>query len=101
MQMLQLNPPIYLLTPKGKGWCHLVTNQSQEHHLQWTVMIDDRGKHHGEIWTFDNPMVRMTENETMSRPPTKLPTPKRSPRRTVQAPPRLGPPSRPRRKASK
>jgi hypothetical protein len=49
--MLQLNPPIPMLTPKGKGYAHFVIDYSQEHHLCWVVFIDDTD----ECWTFQNP----------------------------------------------
>ena len=61
--MLQLNPPIPLITPKGKGWAHLVVDYSQEHDLIWTVFIDETG----ECWSFRNQDVRMQKNVTFGR----------------------------------
>lgn len=61
--MLQLNPPLPLLTPKGKGYAHFVIDYSQEHHLFWVVFLDDSG----ECWTFPNPEVRLQGNPTMGR----------------------------------
>jgi hypothetical protein len=61
--IVQLNPPIPLDTPKGPGWAFLVIDYGQEHHLLWTVAIDATG----EIWTFDNPVVRAQKNITMGR----------------------------------
>jgi len=63
MNIIQLNPPIPLDTPKGKGWAHLVVDRSQEHYLEWVVFIDETG----ECWTFQNTEVRIQRNYTMDR----------------------------------
>lgn len=60
--MLQLNPPLPLKTPKGEGFAHLVTWNSPEHSLYWTVFLDN-----GEIWAFPNEQVRACKNITMER----------------------------------
>ena len=62
--ILQLNPPIPLITPKGKGFAHLAIDYSQEHDLQWAVFQDDTG----ECWTWRNSDVRLQANVTMGRP---------------------------------
>lgn len=62
--LLQLNPPIPLLTPRGKGMAHLVSDLGPEHHLEWTCLLDG-----GEVWTFRNPEVRALENITAGRQP--------------------------------
>ncbi len=59
--ILQLNPPLPLETPKGKGWAHLVIDYGQEHHLLWTVFLDESGA----CWTFSNPEIKMQPNLTM------------------------------------
>lgn len=61
--IIQLNPSIPLVTPKGNGLAILVNDPSEEHHLQWTCIIDATG----EIWTFQNPQVRGQKNITMNR----------------------------------
>lgn len=61
--ILQLDPPIPLETPKGKGWAHFLIDYSQEHHLMWVVFIDATG----ECWTVPNPEVRLQHNWTMQR----------------------------------
>jgi hypothetical protein len=61
--MIQLNPPIPLITPKGKGWAHILIDLSQEHHLQWVVFLDETG----ECWTFQNPEIKIQSNYTMGR----------------------------------
>ena len=63
MQILQLNPPIPLTTPKGAGYAWLVIDYGQEHNLMWTVAIDATG----EIWTFSNKEVRAQKNITLER----------------------------------
>ncbi len=59
----QLNPTIPLITPKGKGFAHLVIDYSQEHDLMWVVFLDDSG----ECWTFGNKDIRIVENATLNR----------------------------------
>lgn len=61
--ILQLNPPLELETPKGKGLAWFLIDYGVEHHLMWTVVIHETR----EIWTFPNPDVRGTENITMGR----------------------------------
>jgi len=67
--MLQLDPPIPMITPKGKGYALLVIDYSQEHDLIFTVAIDDTG----ELWCFRNHEVRLQENITMGRKKSTLP----------------------------
>lgn len=61
--IVQLNPSIPMLTPKGEGLAWLVTDYGIEHNLQWTVAINATG----EIWNFSNQDVRATKNITMKR----------------------------------
>ena len=61
--ILQLNPPIELETPKGKGLAWLVIDYGIEHNLMYTVAIHDTG----EIWTFSNPEVRAIKNISIGR----------------------------------
>jgi len=62
--MLQLNPPLPLTTPRGKGFAHFLIDYSQEHDLLWVVFLDDTG----ESWTFNNREIRLQSNITMGRP---------------------------------
>lgn len=64
--MLQLNPPLPMTTPKGKGLAHVVIDYGPEHNLFWTVFITE-GKAAGEIWTYGNPEVRAEANITLGR----------------------------------
>lgn len=59
----QLNPPIPLCCPEGKGMAHFLIDLGVEHNLMWVIIIDDTG----EIWTFQNPEVRAQKNITMGR----------------------------------
>lgn len=67
--MIQLNPPLPLETPKGWGWAHLVTWDSLEHSIHWTVFLQS-----GEVWTFPNEDVRACKNVTAERPSPEKPT---------------------------
>lgn len=61
--LLQLNPLIPLITPKGKAWAHIVIDYGQEHDLLWVCFQDETG----ECWTWKNNQVRIQENITMDR----------------------------------
>jgi hypothetical protein len=61
--MLQLNPPLPVVTPKGSGYAVLVVDYSQEHHLMWVVALDEGG----QLWMFENPQVRLAANFTLGR----------------------------------
>jgi hypothetical protein len=60
----QLNPPLPLLTPKGKAWAHLVIDYGPEADLLWVCFQDATG----QCWTWPNKEVRIQPNETMGRP---------------------------------
>jgi len=59
----QLNPPIPIETPKGKGLAQLVIDYGPEHHLLWVVFQNETG----ECWTWPNPQVRAETNPTFGR----------------------------------
>lgn len=61
--MLQLNPPLPMITPKGEGYAHILIDYGPESDLYWTVLITSTG----EIWTFANREVRATKNVTLGR----------------------------------
>lgn len=65
---LQLNPPLWLETPKGQGLAHFLI-ADWEHDLMWVVVLND-----GQIWTFANPEVRASSNLTIGRRTEKPPT---------------------------
>lgn len=62
--MLQLNPPLPVMTPRGKGYAHVLIDYSQEHDLCWVVFLDETR----ECWTFSNRDVRAQENASLGRP---------------------------------
>lgn len=66
--ILQLNPPIPVITPKGKGLAHLVIDYGPDYDLLWTVFIDKTG----ECWTYNNKEIKAVENISLNRPPDPL-----------------------------
>ena len=66
--MLQLNPPIpvYVVSKEAKGFALGWIDYSQEHNLIWVVALDN-----GEVWSVQNPDIRLQNNITMGR---KIPT---------------------------
>ncbi|MEA2953669.1 MAG: hypothetical protein QOJ96_3189 [Alphaproteobacteria bacterium] len=63
MAFIQLNPPIPLLTPKGKAQAQFVIDYGPEFDLLWVCFQDDTG----ECWTWSNPDIRIARNITMGR----------------------------------
>jgi hypothetical protein len=61
--LTQLNPPLPLLTPKGKAWAHLVIDYGPEADLLWVCFQDDDGA----CWTWRNRDVRIQGNVTIGR----------------------------------
>ncbi len=59
----QLQTPIPLETPKGRGMAHLVIDYGMEHSLIWVTFIDETG----ECWSFRNEEVRLQKNITFGR----------------------------------
>lgn len=69
MSMLQLDPPIPLVTPKGEGFAHVLLDYGPESDLYWTVLITQTG----EIWTYANRYVRAGKNITLGRTQPNVP----------------------------
>jgi hypothetical protein len=61
--MIQLNPQIPVITPKGNGWAFFLIDRSQEHDLEWVVFLDNGGY----CWIFNNSDIRIQKNLTFSR----------------------------------
>lgn len=61
--LLQLNPCIPVVTPRGKGWAMVLIDYSQEHDLLWVVTQDSTG----EVWTYQNKDIRVQKNITLGR----------------------------------
>lgn len=68
--IIQLNPTIPVITPRGKGTAIGWIDYSSEHDLFWVVFQDDTG----ECWTWNNKEIRAQENLTMGRAKPKMPT---------------------------
>lgn len=62
--LLQLDPPIPVITPKGKALAHVLIDYGAEHHLIWVTFQDETG----ECWSWPNPQIKAQTNVTMGRP---------------------------------
>lgn len=58
--MLQLNPPLWMHTPKGKALAVMVIDYGQLADLYWVTF----GKESGECWTWRNADVRIEPSIT-------------------------------------
>lgn len=58
---IRLDPPIWMETPKGRGYAVLVTDYGPEWDRLWTVMLQQSG----EFWDFSNAEVRGVANLTL------------------------------------
>lgn len=63
MIIKQLNPPLPVLTPDGKGLAHFLIDYGHEHNLTWVVFLDKNG----ECWSYENPKIRIQSNITRER----------------------------------
>ena len=63
MSILQLDPPIPVITPKGDGYAHLLIDYGPEYNLLWICFLDDSG----ECWTYDNTHIRAQKNVTLGQ----------------------------------
>ncbi len=61
--IIQLSPPIPVITPKGKAQAIAIIDYGPENHLHWICFQDDNG----ECWTWQNPDIRAQRNVTMGR----------------------------------
>ena len=61
--MLQLNPPLPVVTPRGKGLAHVLIDYGMEADLMWVVAQDDDG----QVWTWRNQDIRFQPNITVGR----------------------------------
>jgi hypothetical protein len=59
----QLNPPIPVVTPHGKGTAQMVIDYGVEHDLLWVVFQNDTG----ECWCWGNQDIRAQNNITIGR----------------------------------
>jgi len=68
--MLQLNPPLWVMTPLGEGMWVLCYEPGLEHNKIATVFLQD-----GNILDFDLKDLRGTENPTFGRAVPQPPKP--------------------------
>jgi len=61
--IIQLNPSIPVLTPKGIGECLAWFDYGKEDHLLWLVALDDTG----ECWLLPNPDILLLNNPSLGR----------------------------------
>jgi hypothetical protein len=58
--IIQLSPPIPVITPKGKAMAHLVIDYGMEADLVWVCFQDQTG----ECWSWVNKDIRAQPNIT-------------------------------------
>jgi hypothetical protein len=61
--MLRLDPPLPVVTPRGKALAHVLIDYGAEHDLCWVCFQVD-----GECWTWRNQDIRAETNVTFGRP---------------------------------
>lgn len=61
--ILQLNPPLPLITPRGNALAHFLIDYGIEHHIHWICFQDETG----ECWTWNNTEIRAQKNFTYGR----------------------------------
>lgn len=60
--ILQLNPPLWFETPKGRALAHFVVDTSLEHEMEFVCFHQN-----GEVWSWSQRDVRATTNLTIGR----------------------------------
>jgi hypothetical protein len=61
--IIQLNPPLPMATPKGKGIAHFLIDYGPESDLLWVVFQDDSR----ECWTWGNSQILADKNVSLGR----------------------------------
>ena len=61
--ILQLNPTIPVITPKGRAQAVFVIDYGPEHDLIWVCFLDANGA----CWSYRNTDIRAEKNVTMGR----------------------------------
>ena len=62
MMMIQLNPPLPIVTPKGPGLAHIVIDYGPEYDIVWVTFLEN-----GECWSYRNQEIRAERNITFGR----------------------------------
>ena len=68
--MLQLNPEVWLMTPKGEGLAFLVTDYGHDSNKIFTILLQN-----GDVLDFDMKDCRRCENPTYGVGLPKQPEP--------------------------
>lgn len=61
--ILQLNPPLWLDTPKGQALAHFMIDRGIDCDIEWVCFQQETG----ECWTWLNPDVKILGNTTIGR----------------------------------
>ena len=61
--IIQLNPTMPLITPKGTAIAHFLIDDGIENDLKWVCFQDETG----ECWTWNNRHIRVQKNITEGR----------------------------------
>lgn len=59
----RIDPPMPIMTPKGRALAHFLIDYGPEHDLMWVCFQDDTG----ESWTWENAQIRARVNQTLGR----------------------------------
>jgi len=59
----RIDPPMPIMTPKGRGLAHFLIDYGPEHDLMWVCFLEDTG----ECWTWENAHIRARVNQTLGR----------------------------------
>ena len=59
----RIDPPIPLMTPKGRAVAHWMIWSGPENDILWVCFQDETG----ECWTFENTEIRARLNRTLGR----------------------------------
>lgn len=61
--IVQLNPPLPVISPYGPALAHILIDYGIEHDLLWVCFQDDNN----ECWTWSNRDIRAQPNITIGR----------------------------------
>jgi len=61
--VVRIDPPMPLMTPKGRAIAHWMIWSGPENDILWVVFQDDTG----ECWTWENAEIRSRRNRTLRR----------------------------------
>ena len=61
--IVRIDPPLPLITPKGKALAHFLIDYGIEHDLFWVCFQNETG----ECWTWNNKDIRADKNITVGR----------------------------------